>query len=208
MALQDPNLGLNYGWTLGENGWNTGMDANIKRLGALLHLSVASRALTTPPATPAEGDRYLIPAAATGDWAGKTGQIALWIGAAWAYYIPAIGWRCWVEDEAALLVYTAGAWTAAVASSGGGSAPSATDSGLVIIAKDLIANGPTGDETIGDVSIVGAYPVAEWAGHPNQIATLTAGGWTFKSPASGQLAYIDSSSGLFVYRWNGWTQIV
>ena len=34
-AITDPNLGLNYGWTLGESGWGAGMDANLKRLGAV-----------------------------------------------------------------------------------------------------------------------------------------------------------------------------
>ena len=42
------------------------MDANLKRLGAVVGLSVKDRDLTTPPASPANGDRYLIPAAATG----------------------------------------------------------------------------------------------------------------------------------------------
>ena len=36
MSSTDPNLGLNYGWTLGESGWDTGMDANLKRLGAVV----------------------------------------------------------------------------------------------------------------------------------------------------------------------------
>ena len=34
MASTDPNLGLTYGWTLGESGWHTSMDANLKRIGA------------------------------------------------------------------------------------------------------------------------------------------------------------------------------
>ena len=53
MSSTDPNLGLNYGWTLGESGWDTGMDANLKRLGAVVGLSVKDRDLTTPPASPA-----------------------------------------------------------------------------------------------------------------------------------------------------------
>ena len=32
MASVDPNLGLSYGWTLGESGWHEGMDSNLKRL--------------------------------------------------------------------------------------------------------------------------------------------------------------------------------
>ena len=43
MSLTDPNLGLNYNWTLGESGWDTGMDANLKRLGAVVGLSVKDR---------------------------------------------------------------------------------------------------------------------------------------------------------------------
>jgi hypothetical protein len=38
MPLTDPNLGLVYGWTLGESGWHAGMDANLKRLGAIVGL--------------------------------------------------------------------------------------------------------------------------------------------------------------------------
>ena len=59
MSSTDPNLGLNYGWTLGESGWDTGMDTNLKRLGAVVGLSVKDRDLTTPPASPANGDRYI-----------------------------------------------------------------------------------------------------------------------------------------------------
>ncbi len=36
MALTDPNLGLFYGWEFRESGWKTGMDANLKKLGALV----------------------------------------------------------------------------------------------------------------------------------------------------------------------------
>lgn len=207
MALQDPNLGLNYGWTLGENGWNTGMDANLKRLGALLHLSVASRALTAPPATPAEGVRYLIPAAATGAWAGKTGQIALWIDAAWAYYTPATGWRCWVEDEVALLVYTAGAWAAAVASSGGGSTPSSGDAVAAYII-DRTQLSPTGSEVVGWRYIIPSGADGAWAGKTGQIATLTSSGWTYAEPVPGQLAYIENEGRLTVYSMGSWLNSV
>ena len=54
-ASLDPNLGLNYGWSTGESGWAAGMDANLKRLGALVGLSVKDRDLVTPPASPANG---------------------------------------------------------------------------------------------------------------------------------------------------------
>jgi Protein of unknown function (DUF2793) len=72
---------------------------------SLLHLSVLSRILTAPPATPAEGDRYLIPASATAAWAGRSGQIAAWTDAAWLYHQPRSGWIVWVAAESASLVH-------------------------------------------------------------------------------------------------------
>jgi hypothetical protein len=60
---------------------------------------VTNRPTTTPPASPTEGDRYIVPAGATGAWAGKTDQIAVWIEGAWEYHVPKIGWTCFIEDE-------------------------------------------------------------------------------------------------------------
>ena len=91
------------------------MDANLKRLGAVVSLSVKDRDLATPPASPVNGDRYLIPAGATGVWNGKTDQIAARIAGAWEYHIPKIGWLCFIEDEAALSAYKATGWSPGIA---------------------------------------------------------------------------------------------
>lgn len=115
MSSTDPNLDLVYGWTLGESGWNTGMDANLKRLGAIVGLSVTSRTVTTPPASPAEGDRYIVPSGATGDWSGRTDQIAVRIGGAWEYHAPRVGWVCYIAAEDRLAVYKPGGWSAGIA---------------------------------------------------------------------------------------------
>jgi hypothetical protein len=51
-AKTGPRLGTSYGWTLGENGWNTGMDTNLKILDTLLGGgTVISNAVTAPPAS-------------------------------------------------------------------------------------------------------------------------------------------------------------
>lgn len=115
MASTDPNLGLTYGWTLGESGWKDGMDANLKKLGAVVGLSVKDRDLVTPPASPADGDRYIIPAAATGAWSGRTSQIAVRIGGAWEFHVPKVGWLCFIEDEAVLSAYKAAGWSPGIA---------------------------------------------------------------------------------------------
>lgn len=102
-----PNLGIRHGWNLGETGWNTGADANWVKLDTLLNCSVLDRDLATPPGSPAVGDRYIVGASATGAWAGKEGQIALYINAGWAFYVPKKGWPAYVVDEDAIVVCNA-----------------------------------------------------------------------------------------------------
>jgi hypothetical protein len=115
MAATDPNLGLTYGWTLGESNWKDGMDVNLKKLGAVVGLSVKDRDLATPPASPADGDRYIVPAAATGAWSGRTNQIAVRIGGAWEFHVPKVGWLCFIEDEAVLSAYKVAGWSSGIA---------------------------------------------------------------------------------------------
>ena len=62
-----------------------------------------------------DGDRYIVPAAATGVWAGKTNQIAVRVASTWEYYTPKVGWLCFVEDEAVLTVYKTTGWSAGIA---------------------------------------------------------------------------------------------
>jgi hypothetical protein len=81
-------------------------------LDGLLHLSVISRSLTTPPATPVDGNRYLIAASPTASWSGHAGQIALRIAGAWRFLSPRAGWRIWVEAENIDLIFNGTAWIA------------------------------------------------------------------------------------------------
>lgn len=72
---------------------------------------VLSRSTTAEPASPAEGNAYLIPSGATGsNWSGKTNQLAVYYGAAWNFATPVEGVRVWVNDEDIEVVYNATAW--------------------------------------------------------------------------------------------------
>ena len=66
---------------------------------ALLHCAVKDKDLAAPPATPAEGDRYIVAAAPTGAWAGKAGQVAARQDGVWRFYAPKAGWIAFVVDE-------------------------------------------------------------------------------------------------------------
>ena len=82
----------------------------LARLDGLVQLSVKDRDLAAPPASPADGDRYIVAAGGTGAWTGWDGDVVLFSGGAWLRLLPQEGWRVWVEDEGVLLVRVGGAW--------------------------------------------------------------------------------------------------
>jgi hypothetical protein len=84
----------------------------LSMLDGLVHLAVVSRVVTAPPGSPQNGDRYLVPTGATGDWATHVGQIALRMDGQWRYLNPREGWVMWVSDEDALLTFNGSAWVA------------------------------------------------------------------------------------------------
>lgn len=79
----------------------------LMRLDALVQPSALSRTVTSPPGSPAEGDRYIVPTGATGAWAGWDDSIAAYQGG-WKRLEPRIGWFCWVDADAELCVYRGG----------------------------------------------------------------------------------------------------
>lgn len=110
MSSVDPNLGLVHTFGLGFSTWNAEMDTNLKLLGAIVQVSVIDRNLTAPPGGESAGDRYIPASLATGAWAGREDDIALWDGSSWVFYTPKKGWRCYVEDEDLNIVWDASTW--------------------------------------------------------------------------------------------------
>jgi len=89
----------------------------LARLDAIVQLSVLDRDLTAPPLSPANGDRYLVAASATGAWAGWDDAIAAFVEGAWLRLDPQPGWLCWIDDEALLAGWNGSAWVLAGATS-------------------------------------------------------------------------------------------
>ena len=83
----------------------------LRLLDALVQLVFQSRALAAPPASPANGARYIVAAAPTGAWSGNAGAIAAWQDGAWAFLTPRAGWLAWIVDEAAAVVFNGIAWS-------------------------------------------------------------------------------------------------
>ena len=84
-------------------------------LDALVQLSVESRALTVPPASPAEGACYIPAAGASDDWSGWDGDIACYSGGGWLRIAPVPGCKAWLRDERLTLAYEDDVWRDGVA---------------------------------------------------------------------------------------------
>lgn len=75
---------------------------------------------TAPPGSESKGDRYIVKAAAAGDWAGEATHIAMAKQANcsdpshWIFATPAEGWMTWVEDENQFYYFDGTDWIAEV----------------------------------------------------------------------------------------------
>ena len=77
----------------------------IRTLDALVQISIIDKDLSTPPASPNDGDRYIPATGATGEWAGKEDRIAAYQDGAWMFYIPGNGFLAFITDEGLVYIY-------------------------------------------------------------------------------------------------------
>jgi hypothetical protein len=114
-AQTGPNEGINFGWDLGEF-WKTEMDTTLKLIDGTMNLGVIDKDLAAQPGGPTEGDRYILPAGATGAaWAGHDTELAIFIdpdggGAVWEFHVPKLGWDAFVQDEGFKYFWDGAAW--------------------------------------------------------------------------------------------------
>jgi hypothetical protein len=107
-------------------------------LDALVSLRLESVGETAPPGSPANGDRYGVPAGATGAWAGHAGEVAVRLGGGWVFRPPALGQVGYVADEARLAVFRPGlGWASALAAS-----PNGASLSPAVIEEEVALAGP------------------------------------------------------------------
>lgn len=127
----------------------------VSLLDGLVHLAVISRVVATPPASPTDGQRYLIPAVPTAEWVGRTGKIALRMAGTWRYLTPIEGWRLWVSDEDLLLSFDGSLWVS-------GSVPSSLQN-LTLLGVNASA------DATNKLSVASAATLFNHAGNGHQI---------------------------------------
>lgn len=92
-------------------------NAAIRQLDALTHLTLQSVSTTAPPASPADGQCWFVPAGATGVWAGKGGLMGAYEAGAWDFYTPRTGFLAYVVDERRARVFDGSAFVSPIAAS-------------------------------------------------------------------------------------------
>lgn len=93
----------------------------LVRLDVLARLRVVSASVAVPPPAPEEGEAWIVPDGASGAWAGRRGEVAIWINGGWCFAAPRPGWTATDESTALTLVHDGSDWIpeAAVASVSG-----------------------------------------------------------------------------------------
>jgi hypothetical protein len=205
---QEPRNGLWYDWVLGDDNWHTNMNGNLKKVGLLLYLSAVSRAVSTPPGTPTDGDAYIVGPAATGLWAGHEDDVAVWVSAdsAWTFYAPHRGFAMPVEDENAIVAWDGSAWHSGIPLD---HAWEAKISRLSVLDRDLTA--PPGSPSVGDAYVPAATATGDWAGHEDEVAVWWQSpgegspSWHFHTPETGLRAYIVDEDVFSLWDGAAWT---
>ena len=133
---QSPKLALPYVMAQ-QSQKHVTVNEGLRRLDALVQLSVISKAISAQPDNPAEGDAYLLPADATGgQWSGHDeGVVAVFQDTSWLFYTPRDGWRAYIVDEGKLCVFAGGLW--APISSAGSNGQSSSRFGVNTDADDV-----------------------------------------------------------------------
>lgn len=88
----------------------------LVRIDALLHPVVVDELSTPPAISDAEiGKCWLVGASPVGEWSGKAGQIAIWIGGGWRFCLAVDGMRIRLQSATSDRVRSGEFWIAAPA---------------------------------------------------------------------------------------------
>lgn len=115
-----PRLGLLINADIGEAYYDQ-FRPFLQAIDALLLCAVINSSTLTPPASPSNGDAYLLIGSPTGAWAGKGNNVAVWSTEitedgnntkvpGWNFYAPNAGWMVWNTAVSQFYVFNGSSW--------------------------------------------------------------------------------------------------
>lgn len=165
---------------------------------------------TAPPASPTLGDKYLVAAAATGAWAGKSNYIAAYTRRGWEFLNFDIGRFIYVEAVDTYYHKNAGgSWVTGLGSqtAGANSIPlsAAINFGKRLIVENQTTTAPPGSPTVGTAYIIGPSATGAWSGLDGKIAICeVAGSFVIYTPTNGWAAYDKSTNNSYTFTGSAW----
>ena len=186
----------NDGSTYGDN-----MRHVLRMLQALVQCNVINLTTSNPPATPNNGDSYIVASAPTGLWAGQANNLAYWTtddpnvpGGKWEFYPPFKGWVIGNQADGNLYVYNSTTWVVV-----GGSAVSA--------GTNIVPALPIAGLTYGGSSGLAGFTVIMRIPAPFVQAATTAGVKVgiVTTPGSTALVVNSASIGATLLGGTAWT---
>ena len=82
----------------------------LQLLDIMVSATVEEPPLATPPGAPAVGSCYLVGSGPSGEWSGRSGQLACFTSGGWRYVVPRDGMSAFVRSIGVNAVYKAGSW--------------------------------------------------------------------------------------------------
>lgn len=100
--------------TLGQAQKHVTVNESLLRLDAVVQLSVVSATTTAQPASPSDGQAYILPSGKTGAYwdAMNAFSIAYYRDGIWEQITPHEGWLAYIQDTDKLCAHTGAAWSA------------------------------------------------------------------------------------------------
>lgn len=112
-------IDFGYGWLRGEDWWGDPMSDNMVMMDALLHPSVKTMTLSSPPASSEVGDQYIVADGAAGTWTNEDGKLATRYEDRWRFVAPFRGLRLFVDDLDEFYWFNGEQWVSEKDGSGG-----------------------------------------------------------------------------------------
>src|SRR5262245_61450814 len=117
MSEQTTNLLMPY-LAAGQAQKHVTVNESLRKLDALVQLAVVSATTTAEPASPSDGQVYILPSGKTGShWGAMTDlSLAYWRDGAWEQITPREGFRAYVKDQDVIVAFDGAAWSSKLTS--------------------------------------------------------------------------------------------
>lgn len=213
MTVYTSRFGFQWNYAPHDTGWGTAFNLLHRSVAILLHPTIISDTVTTPPAGPAEDDAYFLPVGVVGAWSTNANKIAAYQGGAWQYYTPLVGTRIYIVSRDGFFWWNGTSLTPEVTSGAGGTFVQTVAGHLPDLAGNvaLVIGDIAGAAPLSSPAFTGVPQAPTAAVHTNntQIATtnyvdraITALGG-ISSVAAGTGIAVTFSSGVYTVSLSG-----